>query len=194
MISIRSGLGALHRFESKCAAALLSLALFLVATPAATAADGASDADTLVALVVNFARYTEWPEGHSPEEIGKWNICADSVDEAFGAALKAIDERPLYQQPIQIKFLEVGKNSTSDCHLLFISQQLNDSQLRPVLLSISESPTLTVSDLPNFTQLGGMIGLVIVEGRYEFDVDYSRVLQSELRLDSGMLKLARRVR
>ncbi len=194
MISIRSGRGTFHRFRSKCAAALLSLALLLVGTTAATAADAVADADTLVALIVNFARYTEWPEGHSPEEIGKWNICAESSDEAFSAALRAIDERPLYQQPIQIQFLEAEKNSTSDCHLLFISHKRKDSQLRRVLLPVDESPTLTVSDHPNFTQLGGMIGLVIEEGRYEFDVDYSRVLQSELRLDSGMLKLARRVR
>tara|TARA_R110000787_G_scaffold170629_2_gene283274 strand:+ start:5220 stop:5756 length:537 start_codon:yes stop_codon:yes gene_type:complete len=153
----------------------------------------ASDAETRVALMVNFARYAEWPAGKSPDDRGEWNLCSDPSDPDIAAALKSIDGEALYDQNIHIRILRPDEDIT-DCHLLYLSSLNDEAEVRQRIEAAHGQPTLTVSDYEDFARMGGMIELVIDDGRYKFDVDYSRVLQSHLRLSSSMLKLARRVR
>ncbi len=176
----------------------LSLALRVItaaglSAPWAVNVAYASDAETRVALMVNFARYAEWPSGMSPDDRGKWNLCADPSDPDIAAALNSIDGKALYEQNIHIRILR-PEEDISDCHLLYLSSLNNEAEVRQRIEAARGQPTLTVSDYEDFARMGGMIELVIDDGRYKFDVDYSRVLQSHLRLSSSMLKLARRVR
>ena len=52
---------------------------------------------------------------------------------------------------------------------------------------------LTLGDIPEFAQSGGMIGLKIEDSRVRFDVNLGAAQRAGLTLNSQMLKLAGQV-
>ena len=54
-------------------------------------------------------------------------------------------------------------------------------------------PVLTVSDIDNFAERGGVIGLTIVGDNIRFQVNRGAALTKGLRLSSSLLEIAERV-
>lgn len=73
------------------------------------------------------------------------------------------------------------------CHVLFIAEA--GLPLGP----LGGLPVLTVSDLPDFVQQGGVIGLVRQSGRLRFEVNRGVAQAAGLRLSADLLSLAMRV-
>jgi hypothetical protein len=55
-------------------------------------------------------------------------------------------------------------------------------------------PVLTVSDMPEFTRAGGMIGLVRISGHVAFEANPMAIRNAGLMLSAKVLKLARLTR
>lgn len=62
---------------------------------------------------------------------------------------------------------------------------------RGLLSNIGSKSVLTVSDIANFTEAGGMIGLIEIEQRIRFDINMVATDRARLKLSSQLLKLAR---
>jgi hypothetical protein len=63
-----------------------------------------------------------------------------------------------------------------------------------ILSAVSKLPVLTVSDMPEFIERGGMIQFVLVGGRVRFDVNLGSTENSGLGMSSELLKVAQRVK
>ncbi len=76
-----------------------------------------------------------------------------------------------------------------NCRILFISSS-EDSQLKQILVALEGRSVLTVSDLPLFSQRGGMVQFVLEGKRVRFEVNLTPVEHAHLALSSQLLKVA----
>lgn len=132
----------------------------------------------------------------------------------FGNAFEPILKKTIQNRPILIKLFEglstfkeknCAENSDPlekyqteyaqylrECHLIFIA--LSEKEQRATLLTLlAGSQTLTVSDIPDFAQNGGMIELVLEKNKIRFDINLPAAQKENLIIRSELLELARRV-
>jgi hypothetical protein len=174
------------RILRRCQLALLAL-LALGIGPS-----WADDSATLrLGFLLNFARYVDWPElvwkPGTP-----LHVCLAPGDPGMSAELGDLSGQLVQGRPIQVRQLARPADAR-DCHVVYLPMGMPGG-LPPWLGSAPKEGVLTVSDLPDFTELGGIIGLVPVAGRYRFDINSGVARQLGLRIGSQLLKLARTVK
>lgn len=151
----------------------------------------ASDATIRLGFLLNFARFTEWPAAvlgvSAPLQICLAPGDAEMTQELSILASQQVQGRTVLTQII------TAPSATGHCHLLYLPADLLES-VDPYLRAAERSAILTVSDLPDFTERGGIIGLALSSGRYRFDINLQSAKRVHLRLDVQLLKLARSVR
>jgi hypothetical protein len=169
-------------------AALLALAM----VPGAAGADvgAASAAAVKVAFIFNFGKFVEWP----PEALkgaSNFTVCtAGDVDE-FRDALNELENRHLQGMPIHVR--DLGKSADlTGCQTLFIAQSERD-RAHDLLKAAQPLHILTVSDMDDFAENGGIIGLLTRNGRVQFNVNAKVAKNSGLEISAELLGLARQV-
>jgi hypothetical protein len=75
------------------------------------------------------------------------------------------------------------------CHIVFLGRA-EQGRFKTVLAKLARLPILTVSDIDDFAQAGGMIGVVEVERSIWFAINLTVARQANLKLSSRLLKLA----
>ncbi len=165
--------------------ALLALLLLL---PAMTFALPPTEDNVKAGFVLNFAKYAEWPTAFMGS--GELKICWLGPQALSGklAELGGVKAKGLVVRARQTERPEEWR----DCHVLFIPAS-EVHRVDMVLRTLAQTPTLTVSDSPNFIQAGGMIGLKMLDGRIRFDINQRAARQVGLTLSSQLLRLAEEV-
>ena len=184
----------------------IALVLLLACGAPAAAQPRASEQDVEAAYLVNFVRYTQWPQASfaTPTApfvltvVGSQEI-ADRVRAVAGAA-GTIDGRR-----IDVRWMgnaaagagpAVPARDVADgwraSHLVFIHQSAGNDAERHVA-QLAGEPVLTVSDLPGFTAAGGMLELVKSSGHVVFDANPAAIRNAGLVVSAKVLKLARSI-
>jgi hypothetical protein len=144
--------------------------------------------DVKAAYLYNFSRFTEWPATIPQSGADSFDICVLG-ENPFGTALATVvaNETVAGKRVIakQIPLPEDAMN----CRVLFISSS-EDKRLKQILASLTTASVLTVSDLPHFTQRGGMVQFVLEDNRVRFEVNSASAARARLTLSSELLKLA----
>jgi len=78
------------------------------------------------------------------------------------------------------------------CRILFIGAS-EANRLVSILVIAERNSILTVSDMPGFSERGGMIGFVTQQDRVRFEVNRGAAEQAGLNLSCELLKVATRV-
>ena len=152
-----------------------------------------SDQEVKAAMLVQFARFVEWPAdrqagGRSgPLVIGV--LQADAVGEHLARIVKT---RMVSGAPVVVRPALSAGEATDRVDLLFIGTA-GESLIPAVLESIGRAGVLTVSDAHDFVGRGGMIGLREDRERIGFDVNLASAERAQLRISSKLLSLARTV-
>ena len=147
-----------------------------------------SEGQLKAALVLNFARYIEWPENALGATTEPANVCMIGRD-TLGGALSSLETKLLYGRAIKVK-IAMTIEDTRGCHVLFISES-EERRLVPILKSLADKPVLTVSDISGFAESGGAIGIVQGETRLQFEVNRKTLDTAKLKASSNLLKLAK---
>lgn len=147
----------------------------------------AGDTATRLSFLLNFGRFTDWsPSALAPGAAVRFCFAPGDPD-------LTKDGVSLESQHIQNRTIKVAAiyrpADVAGCHVLFVPMDMMQP-LPPFLKAAEAAGTLTVSDLPDFVEKGGMIELVQVNGRYRFSVNLVAVKRAELFLSSNLLKLA----
>jgi len=171
---------------------VLTLAGALVAVPClGTPASRPTDYDVKAAYLYNFGRFVEWPQSVTSNS-DLFTVCVLGQD-PFGPALDAT----LAGEAIGGKRAAAKRISTpqeaATCQILFMSST-EESRLGEILETLRKEAVLTVSDMPKFSQRGGMIQFVLEGKKVRFEVNLSAVQQAGLSLSSELLKVATAVR
>jgi hypothetical protein len=106
----------------------------------------------------------------------------------FGEALAALSGKTVESHPVEVRHIPMA-TSLDPCHIVFIGRA-EQGRFKTVLAKLAFRPILTVSDIGDFAQAGGMIGLVEAEQRIRFDINLTATQQANLKLSSQLLKLA----
>lgn len=151
----------------------------------------ASDASVRIGFLLNFSRFVEWRETVLPA-VAPLTLCLAPGDAEMAAEFAALEREVVQNRPV--KAVQITRPAeVSRCHVLYLPTDLPDGPA-PWLGIAERAGTLTVSDRPDFIDEGGIIGLVLVAGRYRFDANLAQAKRTNLFLGANLLKLARSVK
>ncbi len=139
------------------------------------------------AYVFNFAKFVEWPEGATGSH-NKVTLCVVGSD-VLGGALAALDGRKAGSRELHVVQHPDADGRLNDCHLVFIGAS-EQRRFVAIIKSLGDTPPLTISDIENFAEKSGGIGLLYRENKIVFEVNLASVQKSKLRLPAQLLNLA----
>ena len=139
------------------------------------------------AYILNFIKFAEWPTAYvkSGDRI---TLCVMGNAD-LQETLSTVNGRKVGAYELQIRPQEDNSEALSSCHVLYIDQQ-DERRFIPTLKSLAGKPVLTISDIPNFAERGGNIGLIYRENKVQFEINLASIRIAGLRLSSQMLNLA----
>jgi uncharacterized protein DUF4154 len=136
----------------------------------------------------NFSRFVSWPAQAAAAKTGSFGICVLG-DDPFGKSLDSI----LSGENVGGKTLVARRISkpqdASDCHILFVSLS-EEPRLTNIIQTLDSESVLTVSDIPEFSERGGMIQFVMAGDRVRFEVNLKKASDAGLTLSADLLKVA----
>lgn len=139
------------------------------------------------AYVFNFIKFVEWP-ADTIKPGGQIRLCVIGND-GLHASLSMLGGRKIGAYELQILPPLARNEGLSLCHVLYIGGQ-EQRRFLQIIKSLGDAPVLTVSDVPDFAEHGGDIGLLYRESRMLFEVNLASTRKTGLRLSSQMLNLA----
>jgi hypothetical protein len=144
------------------------------------------------AYLYNFGRFVEWPDASASDKGGSFEICVLGMD-PFGQTLDAtLSSATIGGKSVMAKRISKPQDA-DDCRIVFISSS-EENHLKDVLAALEKTNVLTVSDIPGFSERGGMIGFILDGSRVRFDVNLASAQGAGLTLSSELLKVATSVR
>jgi hypothetical protein len=140
------------------------------------------------ALLYNFAKYVEWPLQSFPTPASPLVMGIIGANELRDELEILLKGRTINGRPFEIR--TVGPNDDlSGCHVLYL--ELPDRRLvAEVLNRTRDLPALSVGEVPQFGEMGGIIELAEVGNRFRFQVQLRNARQRGLTLSSKLLALA----
>jgi len=172
-------------------ALLAAIALFSGANSQRIAAEepfAPTAPEVMAAMIYNFALFIEWP---TTESEGKQSPFVIGVfgEDPIGAFLEnSARVETLQRRRIQIRHL-ANVNDVKSCRILVVSQS-QKKQLPEILDALRGEPILTVGDIDDFAQLGGMIAFKKEGSRIRFQINSDAATRVGLKISSKLLNLA----
>lgn len=168
----------------KIAAAGMTL---LAITGSVVLAAGKPEYSVKAAYLCNFAKFTEWPA----EPSGSLTVCVYGKDPFGGFLENALNGKQAHGVPFSIKRLPRGDEPPDGCQVLFISRS---AQAEPVLSRLQGRSILTVGESKDFSEQGGMIGLVMENGTVGFNLNLAAIAAAHLQVSSRLIEIGHVVR
>lgn len=169
---------------------LVAGVVILCASAESVRTQSALEYDVKAALLLNFARFIEWPDSAFEAARSPIDVCV-LAPSPFGEALErtlageTIANRPLSAREVR------GVADSAGCHLLFIPSGAESRA--SALLRQGNHHTITVGESRRFADMGGAVNFVIDGGRVRFNVNLRPVEDRGVRISARMLQLAGRV-
>jgi hypothetical protein len=140
------------------------------------------------AYVYNFGKFVKWPADAAANRHGGFTICVLG-DDPFGTVLQStLASESLGGKPVAVRRVPTPQDAAS-CHILFLST-VQETKLKEIVAALGQTPVLTVSDIPEFSQRGGMIQFVLQGDRVRFEINRANAESDGLILTSDLLKVA----
>ena len=159
--------------------------LLLAAMPAA--AQDVTEPALKAAFIYNFAKFTEWPSDVMPA--AEPLVLCVLGDSAIGDALaRTVKGRMLAGHAIGVMQTEPGETPRGGCHVLFVSG-VTATQVVKLVAGLRDAPVLTISDVAEFIQLGGIAQFFFKHGQLRFDVHVEAARRARLQISSKLLAL-----
>ncbi len=162
--------------------------LFALASVAiVNASDGLEEYKVKAALVLNFARFAQWPPEAFVKTPAQLTLClldSGPVAEAF----KVLQGKQVKDKQLYLKTATPIRDLGS-CHIVFVES--SDRMLLPrIFAAIRGRPVLTVGETGGFTELGGVINLVMAGKKIRFVINVDAAQAAGINISSRLLKLA----
>lgn len=151
-----------------------------------------SEYQVKAAYVYNFGKFVKWPTDAAASRGGAFTICVLGND-PFGTVLQStLAGESIGGKLVAIKRVALAQAAAS-CHILFLSTA-QETKLDSILAALNQASVLTVSDIREFSQRGGMIQFVLQGDRVRFEINRANAEGDGLTLTSDLLKVAAVVR
>lgn len=177
--SIRAGMKAAH--------ALVYVVAFAF-VPFMQAAQQLTEYDIKAVFLLNFTRFIEWPAAGEAAP-GQPLVIGVIGDDPFGGRLdEAVRSEKVNNRALTVKRI-VHLDQARQCVAVFIARS-EKQRLGEILNHLQGEPVLTVSDIPEFAEAGGMVGLVSDQGRIRLHINVEVAKAARLAISSKLLRPA----
>lgn len=146
-----------------------------------------SEYEVKAAYLLNFAKFTEWPNGglaqSSTFRIGILG------DDPFGKTIDDVTKgKFVLDKPVEIVRADDVEDVT-DCAIVFISES-KERDYEDVIASLQDLPILTVGEVEQHCETGGIIRFKLQGANVRFDINVEAANRADLKLSSKLLSLA----
>jgi hypothetical protein len=142
-----------------------------------------SDYGTKAHQIYQFAQYIEW---HGENNALTFCVVGENP---FGNQLAQVIASKKIDGHL-LEFKHITGNQLNSCDVAFISESKR-GELGQVLHSTHH--LLTVSDIPDFAEKGGIIEFIKVEGKLRFVINRNAAVRAGIKISSQLLKLAHKI-
>jgi hypothetical protein len=150
-----------------------------------------SEAEGKAALVLNFARFTKWPEGELPQD-NKTIRIGVTGESPVADELERLSKGFLIQgHPVVIAILE-GPLDATQCQVIFMVN-VNRGQFSRYLEKRDGQAVLIVGDRPEMAGWGASVVFQRTKTRLQFVVNRKAARSHHLTFSSQLLKLAAKI-
>jgi len=166
------------------AVALLAISLTCVGdTHSAT-----PEYEVKAANLFNFTRFFEWPSYETDMK-----VCIYGKD-PFGEFLDEVVRNKLaHGHPVTIRRLGKEQESVDECQLLFVGIT-SPTRTAAVLARVQGRSIVTVGESDSFIEAGGMMRLVVDDGRVRFDINLVAITAAHLKISARLGALGRTIK
>jgi hypothetical protein len=165
---------------------LVSLSAYV---PATSAREIHQEASLIKAVFIyNFAKFTRWPKNSIKNRDSSLTICTIGKDK-LADALQRLGGRTIHGRPVRIATHSIDSLSSDECHVLYIASSMQDHTYK-IFELLMNTPILTISTIPGFSQSGGMVELKRRGEKIRFIINLQVARQAGLELSSRILDLA----
>lgn len=144
-----------------------------------------TDANIKAVYILKIIDFVKWEDDRSVSE-----ICVVG-DDLVGSSLAQVQRASKDYQNLSIQ-RKTGDASLSGCHVVFISDSA-ESSLGKILYSLKERSVLTVGDVRNFAERGGMVGFVVSDKKIKLEVNTKAADEVDVKISSKLLGIAHKV-
>lgn len=148
-----------------------------------------SDQQLRTAYVLNFIRYIDWPDHAFAGSAAGIVVCTFGGE--AGAPLAGIAGKQVRGRTVALRSVANAEEARS-CNVLFVREP-EARRFVGMLRALQHAPVLTVSEVDAFIDVGGMIGLVHLDNRLQFEINLGAMQQAQLKASLQLLRLARNV-
>lgn len=140
-------------------------------------------------VIYNVGKFVTWPADRGKS--GAFQICILGKD-PFGATIDSmVSGESVSGKKIEMRRLRAVRQAQK-CMILFISAS-QEKHLPAILVAARNFCLLTVSDMYDFAERGGDVGLVLEREHVHFEVNRAAVQDDHLVVSSELLKVATKV-
>ena len=140
------------------------------------------------AFLLNFAKFSTWPETAWAADASHLRLCIVGSD-PFGASLQGVEEKQVAGKTIVLHHAATFSSNSPSCQLLFVSKS-EQGQLDRILKANAGKPVITVSDIAGFAAEGGVFEFKNKDGRLSFIINNSKARESGIHISASLLNLA----
>jgi hypothetical protein len=178
------------RARLQVAARLLALIVIAHFQSTPEAAQAVAEPALKAAFLLNFTKFTDWPEDELAPA-APIVLCIADVEVA--AALDGlVVGRSVNQHALALRRMKVEEPARG-CAVLYASK-LDERRTSQLVAGLGTASVLTVGDAQDFATHGGMIGLFVDDGRMRFAINRGAVQRTRLKLSAQLLTLAKIVK
>ena len=177
------GRGIRRRFD----VAVASITALLICFAGTARAAPSLEYQVKASYIYNLTQFIEWPE-HAPGD--EFQICVYGPHR-FGDALDTLEGNRVGDRPLRVRYLRDMRVADS-CQILFITA----SEGRRALQLLRAAPVtglLTIGETRDFTDRGGVIGLIKIGGKVKFEINEAAAERAGLAISAQLLRLATEV-
>ena len=170
------------------------LALIVVSGTAASwtvQAQAVDEYQVKAAYMYNFAKFVDWPAGALGSPTQPIAFCVLGQTPLSQALRDTLSGKVVDQRPLVFRQLSDSKLA-SKCQALFIGAA-DKKQMRQALDEVKSLSVLTVGEVENFTDDGGIVRFLLEAGRVRLEFNLEAAGEARLRISSRLLSLGRAV-
>ncbi|MET0027670.1 MAG: YfiR family protein [Candidatus Thiodiazotropha sp.] len=158
-------------------------------TPTIVADEENTNVDLVKAVFIyNIAKFTRWPESSLSDSSIKLNICVLGKDKVSDS-LTRLNGRSIQGRTLNILFRKDGNVAPGVCQVLYIAGNL-EYDSGTLLTSLTDKHVLTISEIPGFSQHGGMVELKQSEDKIRLIINLRVTKKAGLSMSARLLNLA----
>jgi hypothetical protein len=163
---------------------MLKYALILLLLVVAPLGAATREYEIKAGFIYNFLRFVDWPTPRTGWTVGIFG------SDPFEGALAELEARPLSGKSIRVMVVK-SVAEAKNCDVVYIGPS-ESSRFGQHINSLKGADVLTVSDIPEFADKGGVIGLFTERNRVRFNVNLDALKSANLKANARFLQLASR--